>query len=205
MKVITSNFGSINIKRGLFRLWLIASVAWMVFAFIASDAKSKIEYTYQFYTKDSSSVDTEHNNIRTNPYLERMEREALAREAALKENANIAADALHLEIARQERVGKLLLNSSTDNYADAQRLARRNGVPLDTILKIPKEDALARDFPASDKKFTHADFKELAHKEPNWDWAILMLLPPTLGVAGVIFTLWVAFFVSRWVWRGFSA
>lgn len=37
-----------DIKRGSFRIWVVASIAWMIFAFLYFDMGHEIQYAYQY-------------------------------------------------------------------------------------------------------------------------------------------------------------
>ena len=55
-------FSNVNFKRGFFRVWVIGSIAWIVFSLIRGDNLSDIRYTYR-YVFDKQNLLKEHINL----------------------------------------------------------------------------------------------------------------------------------------------
>lgn len=174
-----------NWKRGLFRLWVIASIAWMVSIFIAADAPEKINYAWRYYTDYSRLQKEQAVSAETvgNPYLDIVNRdEAMWADAAVATLANPAEQASNAKPLASDIVLENMV---------AQREAK-----LRELDRTP---------PTVKRKVTDADFAELSKPEkPDWWWLAAMLLPPTLGVALAWVLLLGIFKTGRWIWLGFK-
>lgn len=100
-----------------------------------------------------------------------------------------SAWALCEKTAQQERDAELqAAEKQTEKRIEAERIAERDARRL-------KEDQKRN---AISKCITSYE-----PPTPSWEWALWLFLPPTFGVAGVGLFAWAAFFVCRWVYRGF--
>lgn len=176
---------SMNWKRGLFRLWVVSSTAWVVSIFIAADAPEKINYAWRYYT-DYSRLQKEQavrSETGGNPYLDILNRdEAMWADAAEATHANQAVQTSNAKL----RASDIMLDKMV-----AQREAKLR--------------ELDRSPPMVKRRFTDSDFAELsAPEKPDWWWLAAMLLPPTLGVALAWVFLLGIFKTGRWIWLGFK-
>lgn len=198
-----------NWKRGLFRLWVIASIAWMVSAFIAIDAPEKINYAWRYYTGDSGlqkeqAVVAQDETQQTGAAHESItvvddNPDELARQKRIAKILNVPVTAIQADPAfatqeqkiRQQAAANAAdsLDALMDAHDEAKRIAGHSGVPIES----------------ASRKHTDSDWAELSNPEPEWRWLAVMLLPPTLGVAVTWVLLLGVFRTGRWIWLGFKS
>jgi hypothetical protein len=166
-------------------LWVVSSIAWMLYVFVAADVPEKIAYAWRYYT-DYEGLQKEADKPQAAPvdYLRMME-ESLG---------SLPQDQVDPYRAAMERDLSVLLAAAEADPAAARREA--------TVRQV--EGAVPAS-PAPKTTFTDADFVQLLQPaKPEWKWLAAMFLPPTVGVFMAWMLLHMALKTCRWVWLGFK-
>jgi len=179
----------LNWVRGLKRLWLLAAIPWVVYAFGEFDVDEKVGYAWLYYTDRQGLIDE------------------LRSPAAVAGCASTtASDAMLDRIVAEQK-------SLTHDNVDA--LARGEGI-LETMRREGTDAALDSRFRREEER-KKKEFEECKAREPeaialckdrvpeapDLRWIIPVLVVPTYGVAFSALAVWLAFLTIRWAWRGF--
>lgn len=179
----------LNWVRGLKRLWLIAAIPWVVYAFGEFDVDEKVGYARLYYTDRQGLIDElrspaavaecvadSRNLDQVMDYYDKRQR-----------RGDTAADVVDgegiLETMRQKKSAAAALDSWFQREEARKKKEIEEG-------KAREREAIA----ACSSRIPEA---------PDLRWIIPVLVVPTFGVAFAAFSVWLAFLTIRWAWRGF--
>lgn len=182
----------LNWVRGLKRLWLLAAIPWVVYAFGEFEVAEKMGYAWRYYTDQNGLV----KELRSPTTVA----ECVAADLALgaKYDRLMKDDSDLIERYRRQDAaarGEGILENMREKSAAAaldswfQREEARK--------KKEIEEGKARESEAI------AACKDRVPEAPDLRWIIPVLVVPTFGVAFAAFSVWLAFLTIRWAWRGF--
>lgn len=199
-----------NIRRGLFRTWVLATVAWVVFVISYSNPLEKLEYAKKYYL--------DHGNLVQSHKAESLAAcNQLRKEKRAEEHRSLhgpfdsaaelakAAEGRRLEGERNKPLptdaNERLLESGR-RFLEAEKWRRDNSTPTIVLMEQAAKSA------AIEARYLEAEGEcersALGKPEPpDYGWLALALLPPTIGILILAFGIWVMFVVCRWLWRGF--
>lgn len=166
-----------NRKTGLFRVWAVGAVIWIVAAAIANYAPRNLNYAYTYHFHYST--------------------------LASKENAQSRCE-IKFDVTPYER---MLQAEEAQAHARSEQFTKRLGVPVreDVRDSFAKKEEVRKQENERARLAVQSCIANFKPEPPEWEWLAPVLLPPTLGVVAAGLLLWIVFVVARWVWRGFRA
>lgn len=128
-----------NWKRGLKRLWLLAAIPWMIYAFGEYDAPREIGNAWRYYTY-YEAPNQQQSTTTSNTYLDLLKQDEARQTGAARVGA--ATDSLDVAMddhfIRQTRAGAAVaIDSNPDDLARQKRIAKSLDVPLATVQADP--------------------------------------------------------------------
>lgn len=207
-----------NVRRGLFRIWIIAALVWLVAACVYSKPLDKIVYAHAYFFDHANLVQAQKAEYlddcyklikkqRTEDYRSLMERYPdwveIRQKAALKtiEDARVEMERAPLPTDPNQRIAEMMRR-----YGEHERRMRDGRNETDLRLWHLKKKADVEAIEAR-HKVAGDECQSKANKNPelpDFDWLALALLPPTIGVSVLALGLWLIFMVGSWIWRGFA-
>lgn len=193
----------INWREGFKRVWLTGTIAWAAYNAHTVD----FEYIYTYYAhreileteevaKDACEQSERYGEIISsslggeNPY-------DINLKASLKKSSDkfyecITAASKHNKINAFKSYREVQLDLEKICSEESQQRTQS----LEKEIKSEKE--------ASRTTNINTCIKEYKAREPSWDWLVLIILVPTVGVALAVSLLWGAYRLFRWLIDGFK-
>jgi len=209
-------------KKGVFRLWLVSSICW-IFGVISYNWH-QVEYSYQFLLKDKNFIKQSADlSCSYQVAIDEMRHPQEVPRPPIADSTSASGFMTRIteetnESLRQSREDDIICNPG----------GWKSSKPLDEVMlckakrfdeRVAADNKRKADIAAQQRKLEEAyaqiarvkEIHDLAvcvqnYKlpEPQVDWLLLALIPPSLGVLFMYLLMMTLYRIGNWVWRGFK-
>lgn len=182
----------LNYRKGLFRLWVIGAVVWVVFA--VTQKQSEVEYTAR-YAFDYDGLRQANQSYYISQEVELKNR---LKDIETEEKARRAKELA--EKPASDEYERALLKAGLPPSPKALPEARQNPFALHNILGLPQT-------PQEEITSINAWLKSHSDTTPTYpalNWLTYVFLPPPILGVVLLLAFYLIRFVLRWLGRGFA-